>query len=163
MTGLLRTASWLRLLAVRYQRAPLVLRLCLAVGWMAWLWWLSAQEQLPDLGGQVGGLVHNAAHLPAYAMLGALLFLLLPATWRHRVPLAIAGAAAYGIVDEIHQTFVPNRVGDVYDVCADTLGAAFACCGLAWLLAADVRCRRALPWLILGAAVVLALGTWRPF
>src|SRR6185369_16184649 len=98
------------------------------------------------------GLAHNASHLPAYAVLGALLYLLLPPGLRYRTAVAIAAAALYGVIDEIHQGFVPHRVSDPYDVASDTMGAAIACCWCAAVLTADARCRRALPWLCLGAA-----------
>lgn len=149
-------------MALRYQRLPLLLRAVLPLCWVAWLWWLSSQQQLPDLGGRIGGLLHNAAHVPAYALLGALLFLMLPAATRHRVAVAIVAASAYGLADEIHQHFVPGRVCDPYDIASDTMGAAIACCWLGWQLSADQRGLKAMPWLILGAAVAVAAGTWRP-
>ncbi len=37
--------------------------------------------------------------------------------------LGIALASLYGISDEIHQIFVPDRVADIYDVIADILGS----------------------------------------
>jgi VanZ family protein len=67
-------------------------------------------------------------HLIVYAALGV--FFVLPlsrgrlsgVTWR-----AVAGATVlsflYGVSDELHQRFVPERTPDVMDVVADTLGA----------------------------------------
>jgi VanZ family protein len=162
LTALGRLASWLRFLALRYQRAALPWRAAPPLCWMAWLWWLSSQQQLPDLGGRIGGLLHNAAHVPAYALLGALLYLLLPGALRRRVSMAILAASAYGLADEIQQHFVPGRVCDPYDIVSDAMGAALACCWLGWQLCADQRCLKALPWLILGAAVAVAAGTWQP-
>jgi VanZ family protein len=40
-------------------------------------------------------------------------------------------AVAYGVSDEVHQTFVPSRTADVRDVIADGVGAALAL-GAAW-------------------------------
>ena len=37
--------------------------------------------------------------------------------------LAIVAATVYGISDEIHQAFVPTRMGDPWDVAADLAGA----------------------------------------
>lgn len=37
--------------------------------------------------------------------------------------LAIISALLYGISDEFHQYFVPGRVADILDVCADGVGA----------------------------------------
>lgn len=36
---------------------------------------------------------------------------------------AVIGAMAYGVTDEIHQSFVPPREADALDVVADTFGA----------------------------------------
>ena len=35
-------------------------------------------------------------------------------------------AVLYGASDEWHQTFVPSRVGDIYDLLFDAMGALFA-------------------------------------
>lgn len=67
-------------------------------------------------------------HLIEYAVLGSLLFLAL----RHDHPplraalLAVAIASAYGVTDEIHQSFVPNRMPDPLDWLTDTAGASVA-------------------------------------
>ena len=53
--------------------------------------------------------------LKTYALLGAFIF-----------------AVVYGILDEYHQTFVPGRVSDFYDVLADT-GGALLYVGISWL------------------------------
>jgi VanZ family protein len=45
-----------------------------------------------------------------------------PWTWRH-VLLAISLAALYGVSDEVHQTYVPQRTGHPVDVGWDLLGA----------------------------------------
>lgn len=42
------------------------------------------------------------------------------------VPLFIV--SAYGIIDEIHQSFVPGRRSSVFDWCADTVGAVLGIC-----------------------------------
>lgn len=39
---------------------------------------------------------------------------------------AFALAAGYGVVDEVHQSFVPGRSASVFDVAADATGAALA-------------------------------------
>ena len=42
-------------------------------------------------------------------------------------------AAAYGVSDEFHQSFVPMRSVEAMDVVADTVGASFAAFALyAW-------------------------------
>jgi VanZ family protein len=100
------------------------------------LLWLPAIAQMLFIfaassvpGSQVPGrLWDKLAHSLVYAALG--MFYLLPlargrlsgVTWR-----AVAGAIAlsclYGISDEFHQRFVPDRTPDVMDVVADTIGA----------------------------------------
>ncbi len=52
-------------------------------------------------------------------------------TWRVAW-LALAIAGGYGMFDEIHQTFVPGRSGDVADWFADMTGAAIGI-GACWL------------------------------
>jgi VanZ family protein len=162
LTALARLFAWPRAAVLGYQRAPLLVRALLVLGWMGVLWWLSDQSQLPEIGGRFSGLVHNAGHLPAYAILGALWYLLLPVATRHRVLLAIVASGLYGVVDEIHQSFVPHRCCDPYDVVSDTMGAAVACSWCAWLVTGDPRCWRALPWLVLGAAAAAVASTWHP-
>lgn len=65
-------------------------------------------------------------HAGAYAGLGFLVRLALSGT-RLRGPaalvLALAVASLYGITDELHQHFVPNRQCDPLDWLADTAGA----------------------------------------
>jgi VanZ family protein len=52
-------------------------------------------------------------------------------TWRVAW-LALAIAGGYGIVDEIHQTFVAGRSGDIADWYADVTGALIGI-GACWL------------------------------
>ncbi|MCC6752309.1 MAG: VanZ family protein [Deltaproteobacteria bacterium] len=56
--------------------------------------------------------------------------------WRALTCAAVASALmlAYGVLDEIHQSFVPYRNPDVLDVTADLAGALTAC-GL-WIVLA---------------------------
>ncbi len=37
--------------------------------------------------------------------------------------IAVLVTAAWGLLDELHQAFVPGRTADVFDLCADVLGA----------------------------------------
>ena len=48
--------------------------------------------------------------------------------------LAAAAASAYGVTDEWHQSFVPNRDGNVGDWLADTAGAAVGAAGASGFL-----------------------------
>ena len=61
-----------------------------------------------------------------YGMLGILLYRAFYQTIGSigSMSLAIICAVAFGISDEIHQWFVPNRQADIWDLLADTLGAS---------------------------------------
>jgi len=93
---------------------------------MAVLWVLSSRPlDLPDLG--PSGM-DKLAHFIAYSVLA--LAMGLWGSWRswQKAPvvtacLVIFGAALYGAVDEIHQSFVPGRDSSFYDWIADLLGA----------------------------------------
>lgn len=60
-----------------------------------------------------------------YGVLGILLYRAFHQTTRTlaSMSLAILCAVGFGISDEIHQWFVPNRQIDIWDLLADTLGA----------------------------------------
>lgn len=92
------------------------------------LYWLSSR---PDLGPLPGGVSDKSAHFAAFFVLAALA---LRATAGGRwagVGLrsaagAFAFAAAYGALDEWHQTLTPGRSPSVEDWIADASGAATA-------------------------------------
>ena len=60
-----------------------------------------------------------------------------PRAWRQRgltvMLLTLGIGSLYGLMDEIHQFFVPGRACDVWDWVADTLGAAMGS-GAAWFV-----------------------------
>lgn len=89
-------------------------------GWMALIFWLSSMSD-PGLPSGWG----SPAHFTTYGVLGALCMLALgpgmPPTRAAGISLLIS--SAYGVTDEIHQSFVPNRVPDIVDWGFDTLGA----------------------------------------
>ena len=82
-------------------------------------------------------LVRKCAHLTEYAILSLVWF----RAWRGGRPgfqwrwgmLGVGVALAVAIADEVHQSFVPSRSGDVRDVLLDLSGALFAQLVL-WLL-----------------------------
>lgn len=79
-------------------------------------------------------------HFLAYGLLAALLFRAVYPLNPHRPPrmkaapwIVVLVPTAVGIVDEIHQLFVPGRTAELLDVVADALGAvAVLLVGLAW-------------------------------
>jgi VanZ family protein len=92
---------------------------------MAAIFFLSSRPHLPNLDGgrDIQGI---AGHFFAYAALGASLAVLL--RWLGWGPMgalfaAVVLATLYGVTDELHQSFVPNRMTDPKDVLVDFLGA----------------------------------------
>lgn len=75
-----------------------------------------------------GRLWDKLVHFTVYALLGALFVLPLAGGRLSGVTLKTAAAALllsvlYGLSDEWHQSFTPNRTSDPMDVVADALGA----------------------------------------
>jgi VanZ family protein len=110
--------------------------------WMGIIFFLSAQPDLPSPSQSwLSELSTSAGHFFAYAML---------AFWWQRalgriltVPgdkgrskaiflLAFLIAVSYGLSDEFHQSFVPNRDPSLVDLAVDALGAATALGLIAW-------------------------------
>ena len=93
-----------------------------------------------DLGAPPGGMSDKAAHVIAYAALGASLIRALAggrasAMTGRRIAVATLIAVLYGASDEIHQMFVRNRSPELLDLVADACGGF----GGAVLLAAAAR------------------------
>jgi VanZ family protein len=94
------------------------LRLWLPV--VAWAALIFALSSVPDLGTGLGGwdtALRKLAHTGEYAVLGLLLH---RATGR--AGLASALGVLYAVSDEIHQSFVPGRMGSPVDVGIDAVG-----------------------------------------
>ncbi len=102
-------------------------RLAIPWLWMAVIFWFSAQPKLPDLTPGLPGFEAIAGHLFMYAVL-ALLWrrALQGAGVRHSALLALLFALLYGLSDEYHQSFVPNRTPSFFDVATDACGAGAA-------------------------------------
>ncbi len=101
--------------------------------WMALIFFLSAQSQLPNLTPAAPGLEEIGGHLSAYFVLALLLrWTLAGAGVRHPAWWAVGLCALYGISDEFHQSFVPHRDPAVGDWMNDVLGASAAML-LSWL------------------------------
>jgi VanZ family protein len=103
-----------------------------AVVWMAVIFYLSAQPDLPHHSvALIDLVVKKAGHMAEYAILAALAF------WAARRGAlsaakraflwALLVAASYAVTDEMHQYFVPGRDARLLDVGFDVLGA---CVGL---------------------------------
>ncbi|GHT74832.1 hypothetical protein FACS1894124_5320 [Spirochaetia bacterium] len=90
------------------------------------IWFLSAQSILPQPKGILG--FDKLQHLAAYLVLAVTIGLWIPSAWRQkRRPLTLILttliSSIYGIVDEVHQYYVPGRDCNVWDWIADTIGA----------------------------------------
>jgi VanZ family protein len=107
-------------------RFPRLYYVAPALLWAGAIFWLSHRtgEELPRV-----GLPHldKAAHLAVYAVLG----LLVARAWGWGPAIswtvaagAWAVATLYGLSDEVHQVFVPERTFDLIDLAADAAGAA---------------------------------------
>ena len=85
-----------------------------------WAAVIFAFSSVPDLGTGLGTwdlVLRKLAHACEYALLGALLLRALRSEFA-----AVAAGVAYAITDEIHQIFVPGRVGSPIDVAIDAVG-----------------------------------------
>jgi VanZ family protein len=103
--------------------------------WMGLIFFLSAQPHLPQThAGWADELLSSSAHAFEYGILAVLWARVLgrrPRGW----PLAAALTMLYALSDEFHQTFVPGRHADPWDLVFDGLGAGLAL--MLWL-----RCKR---------------------
>ena len=87
-----------------------------------WAAVIFAFSSVPDLGTGLGTwdlVLRKLAHACEFALLGALL---VRALRDERA--AFAAGVAYAISDELHQLFVPGRVGSPLDVAIDAAGVA---------------------------------------
>ncbi len=81
-------------------------------------------------------------HACEYGVFGILLYRAFKYTTPNagNMGLAIICVIAFGISDEIHQWFVPQRQADILDLVADTFGAAFLILG--WVVITEKGKRR---------------------
>lgn len=97
----------------------------------AWAAVIFAGSSFPNPPGATGGeWQYDLAHMVEYAVLGALAFTAMrsyrpDSRWLVLAALAWVFALLYGMSDEFHQSFVPNRDANWMDVGFDALGAAF--------------------------------------
>jgi VanZ family protein len=108
------------------------------VVYMAIIFTLSSQTDPPALGPDT--LSDKSQHLLGYVGLAGLVCRALAGGFPRRVSRAVAAGTllisiGYGITDELHQMFVPNRSPELADVYADAAGAVvglIACwaCGI---------------------------------
>ncbi len=99
-----------------------------ALVWMAFIFYLSAQSQLPTVPESwLDTLLKKSAHFLAYAVLARLYLRALGFYPRRPVSpagLALILAALYAVTDEFHQAFIPGRTPRLTDWLIDCAGAA---------------------------------------
>ncbi len=93
------------------------------VVYMAMIFYFSSLAVLP---GPIKpfALYDKLLHIGEYAVLSMLFF----RVWKkerikHAFFWAIFSTVLYGVSDEIHQSFVPGRVMDIWDIAADAVGS----------------------------------------
>jgi len=100
-----------------------------AILWAALISWLSSQPRPPRVGPEFP-FKDKIGHWLLFCVLGWCVMWALRRAHNLWLPkaalLAMLISSAYGVADEFHQRFVPNRTCDVMDCVADTLGAGAA-------------------------------------
>ena len=91
--------------------------------------WLLPHATEPQLAA-LHALTRKGAHVTEFAILSALWFVALTrergVTRRRAAWIALLVAVAWAVLDEVHQSFVPNRTASAMDVGIDTVGALAA-------------------------------------
>ena len=108
--------------------------------WMAVIFALSSRP----LPASVSRIPDWMTHGAGYAILGALLCRALSGGLRQATParlavVAVAISVLYGVTDELHQSFVPGRLADPWDLVKDFGGAAVAAAACAWPRSSEWR------------------------
>jgi VanZ family protein len=100
-------------------------RVLFPVLWMALIWYLSSltsSEEGHLAGYPIHPIIQNGAHAVFYGVLAALwAFALGPD--EKTAQRAVLYSALYGLIDEVHQYFVPGRTCSILDLTVDLLGA----------------------------------------
>jgi len=119
-----------------------------ALAWAPALLYMAAIWVLSSLSLTVMPVEHfplrdKGVHLIEYGALGFLLAHAAFRTWPRHHPLRTAAlslliAVLWGLLDEIHQAFVPGRASEALDLVADALGATVGV-GLRYALALATR------------------------
>ncbi len=105
-------------------------RAAIPVAWMVVLWILSSVPGLRN--GTLGGIpiwptVQNGLHPVAFGVLSAAWYwTLLPTGASGNRVWAFGLTTIYGMIDELHQRFVPGRTSSLLDVALDAAGAILA-------------------------------------
>ncbi|MDQ2996953.1 MAG: VanZ family protein [Chloroflexota bacterium] len=108
-------------------------RWLMIAGWMALIFFLSSQPQLPSPPDPLADLIFKkGAHFTVYAVLAVLFRRALPPS-RLIWALSWMFTVLYAASDEWHQSFVPGRHPQLTDVLIDACGAAAGLLIFWWL------------------------------
>lgn len=113
------------------ERVPRPLWAAAAVGYMGLIWELSSVSRLPRVPILPFAHADKLIHAVEYGGLALLVCFAVGRPRRIAALVAVIVAGGYGAVDEVHQSFVPNRSSTVGDWIADVTGALVV--SLAWL------------------------------
>jgi VanZ family protein len=104
-----------------------IVRWAAVASWIGLIFYLSNQPRLPSVPGMWPGLQDIVGHFVVYGVLAVLLrWALAGAGVRSPDRWAFILAVLYGVSDEFHQSFIPHRHPDIFDVMTDAAGALFA-------------------------------------
>ncbi|MEZ6016414.1 MAG: VanZ family protein [Planctomycetota bacterium] len=134
-------------------RQPRALAWWLPIAWAACIWRLSSESQVLGVGLSLPewlqSILHDLAHPTAFGLLALFLVPLMPrvgagATRWVAWSLPRAGAifiavAAWGLVDEWHQSHTPGRVPSLLDTLSDVVGAGGVLVVVGYLSRPDAR------------------------
>jgi len=113
-----------------------IVSLLLALAWMGVIFYLSGLPDIKPPGVELG--FDKIYHAGAYGLLAALYMgAMKPGKQGYgpaHVLIATVLAGLYGLSDEWHQSFVPPRMPDVWDLVADIIGALIATTSVAIIL-----------------------------
>ena len=103
------------------------------VAWMGTIFFLSALPDLPHPSSDwLDWLLSSTAHLFLFAVL-AMLWGRALGVGRRSWLIALALTLLYALSDEFHQSFVPGRHADPWDLAFDVLGTGLGLAGWIWL------------------------------
>lgn len=101
-----------------------------------------SQESIENIAENITTFVRKSAHFSIYALLGALVALLLSQyglKGKRQLLFAVLWVLLYACSDEFHQTFVEGRSGEIRDVLIDTAGGF---CGAAFIITMTTLIKR---------------------
>lgn len=137
---------------------PALVRVSALVLGAASLWWSSSRPREAASVSMATAFLHNAAHPAAFGVLGVLGWSICGSP-----PVGFLVAAAYGLVDELHQRHVLGRSCSIVDWVSDCAGAALAIWVIAKVSANQRLSLASLLALVAIPAAAVALATLGPW